>query len=223
MMIASPTAASAAATVITKNTKTWPATPYACANATKLRFTALSMSSTHMNTMIALRRISTPKTPITNRTAEKNSASASILFSALLAQQHRADDGGEQQDARHLEGEQVFIEQRTRERRDRAALRDLLRRETLRQRQAHRRLRLGQREDLGENRDADGAAHHLPADGAHIADLTAAQVEQHDDEQEHDHDRAGVYQNLNGPDELRVEHHIERREAEHRADEPQRR
>ena len=33
MMIASPTAASAAATVITRNTNTWPPTPYACANA----------------------------------------------------------------------------------------------------------------------------------------------------------------------------------------------
>src|SRR5581483_973285 len=78
MMIASPTAASAAATVMTKNTNTWPATPYAWANAMKVKFTALSISSTHMNTMIALRRTSTPNTPITNRTAEKKSASASI-------------------------------------------------------------------------------------------------------------------------------------------------
>src|SRR3954466_14046050 len=98
MMIARPTAASAAATVITKNTNTWPATPYACANATKLRLTALSMSSTHMKTMIALRRMSTPNTPIANSTAEKNSASASIVFLrlvVLLAKHHGADDGGE--------------------------------------------------------------------------------------------------------------------------------
>src|SRR3954470_18468593 len=126
MMIARPTAASAAATVMTKNTNTCPPTPYACANATKLRLTALSISSTHMNTMMALRRISTPNTPITNSTAEKNSASASILFSPLLSEQHGANDGREQQHARYLEGQQVFVEQWTGDRRDRALLRDLL-------------------------------------------------------------------------------------------------
>src|ERR1700743_221356 len=112
MMIARPTAASAAATVITKKTKTCPPTPYACAKATKLKFTALSISSTHMNTMIALRRISTPDTPIANSTAEKNSASASILcprFAALFAEHHRADHRGEQEDAGHLEREQILI------------------------------------------------------------------------------------------------------------------
>src|SRR5436305_6783479 len=109
MMIASPTAASAAATVITKNTKTWPATPYACANATKVRFTALSISSTHMNTMIAFRGISTPNTPIANSTAEKNSASASMVslrLRPLFTQHHRSDDRREQQHARHLERQQ---------------------------------------------------------------------------------------------------------------------
>src|SRR5579884_3048556 len=112
MMIARPTAASAAATVITKNTNTWPATPYACAKATNVRLTALSISSTHMNTMIALRRINTPNTPITNSTAEKNNASASILFSALLAKDHGADHRGEQEHARHLERQQILVEQR---------------------------------------------------------------------------------------------------------------
>src|SRR4029077_18744625 len=45
-MIASPTAASAAATVITKNTITWPSSePRLRAIATKARFTAFSMIS----------------------------------------------------------------------------------------------------------------------------------------------------------------------------------
>src|SRR5689334_15117269 len=130
MMIASPTAASAAATVITKNTNTCPVTPYACANATKLRLTAFSISSTHMNTMIALRRISTPNTPITNSTAEKKRASASILFlrlALLSAQHHRAHDGRQQQHARDLEGQEIIVEQRTGDRSDRAGLLDLLR------------------------------------------------------------------------------------------------
>src|SRR6266550_4328915 len=117
MMIASPTAASAAATVMTKNTNTCPAAPYACANAMNVRLTALSISSTHMNTMIAFRRVNTPTTPIVNRRAEKKSASASIGFPrpniSAPAQDDRADDRGEQQHARHLEGQQVFVEQRT--------------------------------------------------------------------------------------------------------------
>src|SRR5690242_9682104 len=111
MMIASPTAASAAATVITKNTNTCPAAPYACANATKVRVTALSISSTHMNTMMALRRMRTPNTPITNSTAEKKSDSASKVFSALAAHDDGADDGREEQDAGDLEREQVVVEQ----------------------------------------------------------------------------------------------------------------
>src|SRR6476620_4226516 len=105
MMIANPTAASAAATVITKKTNTCPAAPYDCANATKVRLTALSMSSTHMNTMMAFRRINTPNTPIVNSTAEKNRASASMLVSALFAEDDGTDDGGEQQYAGHLERE----------------------------------------------------------------------------------------------------------------------
>src|SRR5215510_5566018 len=110
MMIAKPTAASAAATVMTKKTNTCPAAPYACANATNVRFTALSISSTHMNTMIALRRINTPTTPITKRTAEKKSDSASMFLSwalpALFAEHDRADDRREQENARHLERQQ---------------------------------------------------------------------------------------------------------------------
>src|SRR4051794_26694086 len=133
MMIARPTAASAAATVMTKNTNTWPATSYACANATKVRLTALSISSTHMNTMMALRRISTPKRPITNSTAEKNRASASIVLSALLSENDRAHHGGEQQHTRHLEGEEILIEQRRGDRVDGARLGDLRRRVTLRE------------------------------------------------------------------------------------------
>src|ERR1051325_8719764 len=207
MMIASPTAASAAATVMTKNTNTCPATPYDCANATKVRFTALSISSTHMNTMIALRRINTPNTPIVNNTAEKKSASASISFlrfSALLAEHHRANDRGEEQNTRHLEGQQIFVEQRAGDRRNRARLVDLLRGEARGQRQIDRRPRPRQREDLGEQRQPHRAGAELPSQAAHVGRVAAPEVEQHDHEQKHDHDRAGVYQDLNGADELRA-------------------
>src|SRR2546430_2177221 len=71
MMIPSPTAASAAATVITMKTKSWPVTSRKkLENATNVRFTALSISSMHMNIEITLRLIITPTTPIVNSTAE---------------------------------------------------------------------------------------------------------------------------------------------------------
>src|SRR5215475_13201247 len=104
-----------------------------------VRLTAFSINSTHMNTMIALRRMSTPTTPMTNNTAEKNSASASTAASRglapLLAEHHGADDCGEQQDARHLEREQVVLEQRPSDRRDDAFVRHLLCDVSLRQRE----------------------------------------------------------------------------------------
>src|SRR2546430_3401705 len=55
-MMARPTAASAAATAITKNTKTCPPMPSGCASATNVKLTALSISSTHMKITIVFRR-----------------------------------------------------------------------------------------------------------------------------------------------------------------------
>src|SRR6185503_11025814 len=101
-MIARPTAASAAATAMTKNTNTWPPTPSRCASATNVRFTALSMSSTHMKMMIALRRSSTPATPRVKRTAEMPSAGPNSTLELSLGEHDGTDDGGEQQEARDL-------------------------------------------------------------------------------------------------------------------------
>ncbi len=71
-MIASPTAASAAATVITKNTITCPSIePLVRAKATNARLTAFSMSSIAMKMTMTLRRTSTPKAPIANSTARQ--------------------------------------------------------------------------------------------------------------------------------------------------------
>src|SRR5262249_10830115 len=71
MMMPNPTAASAAATVITINTNNWPVTSRKkLENATNVRFTALSISSMHMNMEIMLRLIITPTTPIVNNTAD---------------------------------------------------------------------------------------------------------------------------------------------------------
>src|SRR4051812_16410521 len=152
MMMARPTAASAAATVMTKKTNTCPATPYVWAKAMKVRFTALSISSTHMKMMIALRRVSTPTTPIVNRTAEKNRDSASIGGGVAARQRDRSYDGGEQQDARDLEREQIFVKQRSGHRRDRADRRDLLRRVVRREPERVRRLRARHRGNHREDR-----------------------------------------------------------------------
>src|SRR5207302_9653879 len=96
-MIASPTAASAAATAMTKNTKIWPATPSCCAKATNARLAAFSISSTHMKMTIALRRSSTPSTPTANRTPETARAGpSSITASAWRARpRRRSPPGGE--------------------------------------------------------------------------------------------------------------------------------
>ena len=70
MMIASPTTTSAAATTMTKNARTWPVRlPCRRLNVTSARLVALSISSTPMNTMIALRRTRTVVAPIENRIA----------------------------------------------------------------------------------------------------------------------------------------------------------
>ena len=72
-MIASPTATSAAAMTNTKITKTlprWSRAPYRRENATRARFAALSISSTHMRMTTAFRRTSTPAQPMKNNAAE---------------------------------------------------------------------------------------------------------------------------------------------------------
>ena len=71
MMMASPTTTSAAATTITKNAMIWPSrVPLIREKVTSARLTALSISSTHMNSTIALRRTSTPTAPMVNSAAD---------------------------------------------------------------------------------------------------------------------------------------------------------
>src|SRR3954467_8112638 len=119
-----------------------------------VRFTALSISSTHMKMMIALRRVSTPTTPMVKSSAEKNSDSASISIPPAC-QCHGSDNCGEKEHARDLEGEQIFMEQRTGHGLDRTIGGDLrcgiVRRET----QRVRCLRPRHREDHGQDRDAN--------------------------------------------------------------------
>src|SRR5438105_13862277 len=71
MIIPRPTAASAAATVMTMKTNNCPVTSRKkLENATNVRFTAFSINSIHINIEMTLRLIITPTTPIVNSTAE---------------------------------------------------------------------------------------------------------------------------------------------------------
>src|SRR5213595_1808484 len=99
-----------------------------------------------MKTMIALRRVSTPATPIVNSTAEKNRASASIGRRPASAEHDGADDRGEEQDAGDLEGEQGLMKQWAGNRRDDPAQLDLPLQVTGGQLRLD--VRAGEREDL---------------------------------------------------------------------------
>src|SRR6476659_7717201 len=124
-----------------------------------------------MKMMIALRRVSTPITPIENSTALKKSDSVSTDTLLALAEHHRADDGGEQQHARHLEGQEVFVEEGAGEGRDGPAAGELSRQRILRQPERFRHARLRDREHLREQRKADRAGHELPAKAASVGEL----------------------------------------------------
>ena len=70
MIIANPTAASAAATAITKKTNSCPIEfPVYEENVTKLKLAELSINSIDMKTIIALRLVRTPATPTMNMNA----------------------------------------------------------------------------------------------------------------------------------------------------------
>ena len=62
-----------------------------------------------MKMMIAFRRVSTPTTPIVNSTAEKRERFSEHRLVSCAAEHDGADDGGQQQDARELEREQVLV------------------------------------------------------------------------------------------------------------------
>src|SRR5258708_4225148 len=107
--MASPTAASAAATTITKKTRTCPSkVPKAWLKATNARFTAFSMSSMHMKTVMTLRRRKTPRAPIANsprlrRTAWFKKGGPEGISGILLGQGHRPHQPGQDQDRGGLE------------------------------------------------------------------------------------------------------------------------
>ena len=94
--------------------------------ATRLRLTALSISSTDIRTRIALRRARTPYSPMQKRRAESDGGIGEVhqrfpsacrvgvltwRLVVLAGQDDRADQGGEQQDGEGLEGQHPVPEE----------------------------------------------------------------------------------------------------------------
>src|SRR6266567_4698083 len=180
-MIARPTAASAAATAITKNTNTCPPSPRLCASATNVRFTAL-------------RRRSTPSTPSVKRTAEMASAGLRSTLELSLCEHDRAHDRGEEQHARDLEGNEVSAKQWSGDGANDALL--LLDPQDAAGGQCDRRPQrrpghgLQQKQQCGAEQYTDAE----PERSFDIAGAGSTQIEEHDHEQEEHHDRACVHQ-----------------------------
>src|SRR5450755_5043901 len=82
----------------------------------KLRFTALSISSMDMKTVITLRRRRNPAMPRANNTAlrikyHESGTPADMLFHLLLRQHYRAQYGNQDQHRDHFEGQQKLGEE----------------------------------------------------------------------------------------------------------------
>src|SRR4051812_8322142 len=176
-----------------------------------------------MKMMIAFRWTSTPITPMMKSAAVSARDSAST-DGPPAPEHHRAGDGDEEQDAGELEGEQVVPEQWLRDRTDGVQLLQLLLVEITRHYQLLRQLRTENHHDLAQQAESDEPGGQLPTRTARGRQLRwMPEIEEHDDEQEHHHDRAGVDQHLHYANELRIEHDVQGGEAEHRIDQPQRR
>src|SRR5579885_1304244 len=162
----------------------------------KLRFTALSISSIDMKTVIRLRRNKNPATPRPNRIALRMryqesgvgpvKGSGGILIDLLARENDRADDGDQDQDAGDFEGQQVGGEQ---PRPDglRPALEERSEAYAAGGRQQYLHHICHQPYEAEQQRGAGPAGPDAALDF-----LLGAGVQQHDDEDEQHHDGSGV-------------------------------
>src|ERR1700694_5445657 len=149
----------------------------------------------------------TPITPMMNSAAVSASDSAST--GCPPSRQHdRAGDRHQQQHARELECEQVIPEERLGDHSNRIQLLELLLVEVSRHYQLLREFGPSNDHDLTEQSKTDQSSGELPPFSSGVHHLgRMAEVEQHDNEEENNHDRARVDQHLHDADELRIEHH----------------
>src|SRR3954469_591739 len=144
-----------------------------------------------MKMMITLRWIRTPMTPMMNRAAVKKSDSASTGNPLPAATEHnRARDCHKQQHARQLERQQIVLEQRIRDYAHDIQLLQLLRVEVTRNYKLLWELGAQDDHDLAQQTETDQSRRQFPPGAAHVGDFRRmAEIEQHNHEQEHDHDR----------------------------------
>src|SRR2546423_11564260 len=157
--------------------------------------------------------MSTPTTPMMKRTAVKKRDSASTDSPLSAPTQHNgARNCDEEQHAGQLEREQVILEQRVGDYANRVQLLQLLLVEIPRHNELLWQLGAQNDQDLTEEPEADCAGGQFPPGATHVGDLRRMpEVEEHHNEQKHDHDGAGVDEDLHHADELRIQHHVNRR------------
>src|SRR5690606_39342685 len=103
-MMARPTTTSAAATTMMKNTATWPLMSLSARPAaTRVRFTALSISSMHMNMTSALRRMRRPSAPTRNR------AAASAIYQPGATISSFSDSGRSEEHTSELQSRENLV------------------------------------------------------------------------------------------------------------------
>ena len=215
--------------------------------ATKLRLTALSISSMHMNITSGLRR----SDDADGADAEQHGGEHEVVGrrdddvgdhdrplrrpgpTSLAAGEHdRAGDGDDQQHRRQLEGEHVVAEQVVGELADVGVVAGDRRRRRRpgRRRQAgadRQRRRVAGRHDGSDEQADDADAHHggeraLDRDRVDAQVLGLVDAEQHDHEQEQHDDRAGVDDHLHGGEEVGLHRHEVHGDPEQRQHEAQR-
>src|SRR5579884_2064150 len=217
--IASPTPTSAAAIVITNSANTCPDTLWWNAeNATRLMFTAFSISSMLISTSTPLRRASTPYTPVQNRNALRIRNWFSCTGSSISARDRDGTDECGQQEHRHdLERHHVGPEDR---------VGDGGRQTIHPQRVVDADLSGAERVDEQEDQHAeDEQGRHRGRPALVVVEIRLSahrRAREHDPEQEEDHDRTDVHEHLDPRDELRGEQDVLGRGAREHDDEVER-
>src|SRR5579859_4693444 len=235
MIIASATAASAAATVMIKIANTCPVRRVAEGvwlmkaeeYATSVMLTALSLISMLIRMETALRLLRAPNSPMQNSTAPSTRKFVSVMGLVLPTDHDGTDDGDEQHDGGNFEGQHVAIGER--------AVKQLTdARDRPRHRRAAHQVRIGVAANQRARTPGDGIDDdHAQPNGyqssepplpAHWVAIGRHRIMgQHDGEENQDGDGARVDQHLDNRDEFGIEQHIDSSGGTERQHQEQRR
>src|SRR5258706_11221035 len=138
----------------------------------------------------------TPITPMMKSAAVNASDSASTGCPPS-SEDHGPGYRNQKQHARQLERQQIIPEQWLRDHAHRVQLLELLLVEVACNDQLRWKFCLGDDNDLAQQANSDERRRQLPPGATSISQLRwVPKIQQHDDEQEHHHDRAGVDEDL---------------------------